>query len=849
MVWSSRVFASSRITIVPTFSRNVGRRKTVDRKWHEAPASVSRTNRAFPIVRHESTMHAMQRVLEILLGLKRGFLGHEGDLSLQFNPRWPGQSLVGPVTWNVLLAGLALWLVIHVYRREGRSRIARLVMGTIRLSLLAMILVLLNRPIITLTESRTEPSVLAVMIDDSLSMGIPDVQIGEKSLPRSRLDSALALLGPGGNGLLRALADRHQVRLYRFDQDAFPLASISNAANPAPLAPVTATGAATQIPSSLLTVLNDLQGQRLAGVVLLTDGRDTPEGTSVEALKAIKAFGTRVFAIAVGGQKPPINLELQSFTVQDSAFKGDIINVKAVIRGTGFEADHPVKVSLRDQKTGALLPGPDGKLAEATATLHGDAPITVEVPLLAVAVGTLDLQAEVLKEPGEIDDADNRKTAQVAVLDAKINVLYVDGYPRWEYRYLKNQMIRDKTVEISCLLTSADATFAQEGDRPITRFPENMTELMDYDVVLFGDVEARQFSDRQLQLISEFVSKKGGGFGMVSGPKFSPSAYKNTPIEAVLPVSITRSAPDENVNIIAGFRPIITRLGAESSIFRFFSDRQRNEKFLKDEIPPIFWYARGVSVKPGVGESLADHPGESGPDGRSAPILVLGRFGAGRTLFSAIDDSWRWRFYTGESIFDTYWVQQLRYLARSRKLGQRKVVFTASRASYDLGEQVRLSLRILDAQLIGQLPEQIRVEMKDDGGQTLRVETLYRQDGSQDAYMASFTADKIGHFAVILPAIASGLDMISLPLEVQVPRLELSRPEVDRASLRRLAAETEGVMLEYADAGQLPNLIPSAARVVPIYTTEPLWNAPLAMALFVLLVTAEWVLRKVHGMI
>ena len=151
------------------------------------------------------------------------------------------------------------------------------------------------------------------------------------------------------------------------------------------------------------------------------------------------------------------------------------------------------------------------------------------------------------KQPGELDSRDNVRPAQIAVLDAKINVLYVDGYPRWEYRYLKNEMMRDKTVNISCLLTSADPSFAQEGDPssegfpgPIKRFPESIEELMQYDVVLFGDVDPRQFTDAQLQLLKDFVSKRGGGFGMIAGPRYAPAAYRNTALEELLPVFITR---------------------------------------------------------------------------------------------------------------------------------------------------------------------------------------------------------------------------------------------------------------------------------------------------------------------
>jgi hypothetical protein len=294
---------------------------------------------------------------------------------------------------------------------------------------------------------------------------------------------------------------------------------------------------------------------------------------------------------------------------------------------------------------------------------------------------------------------------------------------------------------------------------------------------------------------------------------------------------------------------VLTQVGQASSIFRFFADRQQNENFLKNDIQPIFWYCRGVTAKPGVGEVYAEHPTDVAPDGRKAPILVLGRFGAGRTLFSSIDDSWRWRFYTGESVFDTYWVQQLRYLARSRKIGQRKVALTAGRPVYELGGQVRLTLRILDPVLLQQLPEQVRVEVRDGNGQPVRFENLIRQDGQSDLYTGSFTADRVGKFTVQLPPIAGGVDMMEAPVEVSLPRLELIDPQVDRTQLSRLASETLGKAIDLRNARSELPMIPSAAKVIPVVSGQPLWDAPLTMALFVLLIATEWIMRKVYGMV
>jgi uncharacterized membrane protein len=820
----------------------------------------------------------MHRILEIILGLPAGFLSRSGEFSLSFNPAWPGQQIVGAGLWNFLLLLGCAAIVFWAYRRDGRTQTRRLILGALRGCLLLLVILLLNRPVLVLGNNRVEPSVLAVMFDDSLSMSIRDGAGDSATSAQSpetrptRLQAATNLFTAEQDQLLHELAKTHLLRLYRFDSSARGLAAAGSPDSNMPsdvaeyegeLHSLSSIGQSTQLADSLRDVRQDLQGQHVAGVVMLTDGRDTPARPLSAVLGEAKDWGVQVYPVALGSQQKPVNVEIQSVDAQASAFVGDYVNIKVSLSGSGLGSEgRDVTVRLINSATHEPVLDENGQPIQTRVNLGDNAPAEGELLFKPSQIGTLDLTVQAEPLADQIDQRNSARPFQIDVLDAKIAVLFVDGYPRWDYRYLKNALIRDKTVEVSCLLTGADPDFAQEGSRPITRFPENMAELMDYDVVLFGDVDSRQFSDNQLQLVSDFVGTKGGGFGMVAGPRFSPWAFKGTPIEPVLPVNISATAPEDtsaSAALTGGFRLLPTKLGLSSSIFRAFPDAQQNAHYFTDELPPLFWYCRNVTVKPGVGEVYATHPSDLAPDGHKAPLLVLGRYGAGRTLFSAIDDSWRWRFYTGEHVFETYWLGQLRQLAIGRKAGQRRLIFAADRTAVDLGQQVRAHLRILDPALLNQLPDDLTVDLVDAAtGRLVGQQDLQRQEGAKDLFNLSYTAQTLGSFTLRLPAMpgsgsessaAANVAPASVPIEVTVPRLEFADPTPDIAGLSRLASETGGKLLDVTNAGQLPRLIHSVAKVIPVEASQPLDGAPAALIFLAALLSAEWILRKVWGLV
>jgi uncharacterized membrane protein len=824
----------------------------------------------------------MEHFWEILLGLERGFLSRQGEWSWQFNPDWPFQKqldpLGGAVFYNLVLIALGLTLVVYVYRREAKPAKVRVLLAITRALLLGMVLILLNRPVLTLEQQRKEPSVLAVMVDDTISMSVPDVVAANHGPPRKRIDAAVDLLTGNNGELLRTLGKNHDLQIYRFGRDAEPIASItgldSTGATTQPVDPVAlasrqiagigATEDGTQLVHSVQTVLEELAGQRLAGIVVLTDGRDVPVRERAEEVGNLRTkFSVPIYSVAIGQDKPPKNIEIEKPDYEPSAFVDDYTVVKFSVKATGFQPNHKIHVVLRRRKDNQPVLDIDGKPVTVDVTLSGDQPVPAEIsfmPALAMNLNprnlpeelapenrSLDLVLAADKEPGVINPGDAVRDLYVDVLDNQVHLLFVDGLPRWEYRYIKNSLVRDKSMKVNCLLTSADPTFVQEasdGVTPIAAFPTTLDELLQYDVVLFGDVDQHEFSDAQLQLINDFVSKRGGGFGMIAGMHYSPPSFKNTPIQPILPVDIERSESDDDSQpITEGFHLALTPEGMASPIFRFFADRQENQKYVEQDSPPLFWYCHNVLAKP-LATVLAEHPRDLalGSDKR-APLLVVGQFGAGRTLFSAIDESWRWRFYTGEDIFNAYWVQQVRYLARNRKLDERTVMFESERPEYQLGDTVALDLTVLSPTLAQVLPPQIAVEILDAAGQPARTVELQRMEGTTK-FAAAWPADTVGRFVARLPALGSGV-AVDRPFLIKLPQSELETPETDRSMLASLGRVVD---LDSAKT-DLPRMIHSLAKTIPVEITRPLWDAPIALIVFALLITAEWVCRKAAGML
>src|SRR5207245_1468106 len=200
--------------------------------------------------------------------------------------------------------------------------------------------------------------------------------------------------------------------------------------------------------------------------------------------------------------------------------------------------------------------------------------------------------------------------------------------------------------------------------------------------------------------VADFVRERGGGLLLLAGELHNPHAFKHTLLREILPVEpLYAERPEAGADIADGFRPELTPVGRAHPIFRFSPDEADNVRTW-NELPELFWSAERYRLQPAA-EVLAVHPARPAFDSRRAaggddrhPLIVQQFVGAGRCMFFGIDETWRWRYREHEVQYTQFWIQTMRYLARSR-LGRIDLRLDRQ-TTYRRGEPIKVSVRFPD---------------------------------------------------------------------------------------------------------------------------------------------------------
>jgi hypothetical protein len=789
--------------------------------------------------------------IERLLGIESG-QGEGTVWSLEHAWEW--------APWITLLfAAFAVVFVVGIYLRENReaSRPYRITLAVIRLALVALVLLMLAQ--YALSFQRTGLPYVVFLADDSLSMTTLDrYEDGLRKKIASRVEGAgledlsrwnlaRTLLVERDAALLDAVGGSYKLRLY------FVTGARSSRADGLPdlvedLRATEPSGETTRLGTAVEAILDDLRGTAPAAIVVLSDGINTDGPDLAEAADDARRKGVPLFTIGLGDDKPRRDLELSDLLVEDVVFAGDVVNFEFQLSGTGF-AGRKVEIELRrsDRR---------GELASMDATVE-DRPQRLRLAYRPADVGKFQYVLQVKPLEGELETENNRQARTVTVSDQKVRVLLVYGYPSYEYRYLANMLHRDGSIELSTVLQSADPEHAEQSESALRGFPVRRDELFQYDVIILGDADPAQLSGSMIENLVDFVSDheraakqgRGGALVCIAGPEHMPLAYRDTPLARVLPIELDSVVSDGSGS--SGGEEFVlqpTELGLTSPPMQL-GDTPAETREIWRNLPPLHWFLKVPRVKPGA-IVLAQHPEFVDHEGRPLPLVCMHYVGAGKVLFHATDETWRWRWRVGDVFFARYWVQTIRFLSRAKlSEGELSAVLTSDRRKYQRGEPVHLRVRFADERLAPTADDGVTVVLEHKGHKTRRVQ-LHRSAVARGVFDARLSKPPPGsyHAWVAIPTLEGRTP--SADFEVVAPPGEFKRVQMAAGELKRAAQRTRGRFYTFLEAARLPDDLP-AGRQVPIESLppKPLWNTWPVLLVFLALLTAEWVLRKLGGMV
>jgi hypothetical protein len=776
------------------------------------------------------------------------------DVALGFErpiPAWAWGGIVGAALI------VSLW---SYWKMEGAAW-ARTLLALARASLLVLLALLVSGPQLVQRSESEERDWVLVLVDRSASMTIADAPSadgpdGARTTREGQMRAALERSWP----MWRELSAQRTVVWMGFDSGAFDLAGQQATLAPATSDAVAAAGASklpdlaeprgrrTQIGPALDQALARAAARPLSAVVIISDGKTTAEPTRA-AIRRLQGERVPVHTVALGSAEPVGDVAIRRVDVPRRAFATDQTPVRVELERLGGDAAAArgsARVKLIDKATGLVLDQRSVELGDDSG------------PIVLVASreqeGSRAWQVVVEPDGPDLVAGNNAYEFTIDLVERPLRVLYIDGYPRWEQRYVKNLLLREKSINASTLILAPDRRYIQESDTEIDALPQSIEEWAEYDAVILGDVSPDVFTTEQLAQLREHVARRGGGLLWIGGEASVPGAWWDTPLADLLPFVRSGDKPP------AIGEPIVIR-PTESA--RRLGLMQLGET-AQDPWPPeladlsVDWaqlrWAQRIetsSLKPAVEVLATSEPID-------APIVISMRFGAGRSLYVATDEIWRWRYGRGEVLPERFWLQMIRLLGREglSRSGQQAVLEVTPRRA-DVDQPVRVSVELLDQLVAQSAPPSISVRLTrraqagDPEGEPLTsVELVLRpeRDGGT-TYAGIWLPPEPGTWTAepTEPLLSSmGLSAEAL---ITLPDDEMRHPETDHPLLASLSQETAGVSLAASELSTLPEHLPNRRRRLLNEVTEPLWDTPLALLLVVTIATFEWVGRRVIRLI
>jgi uncharacterized membrane protein len=582
-------------------------------------------------------------------------------------------------------------------------------------------------------------------------------------------------------------------------------------------------------------------------IVLITDGQHNSGPSPLQTAQVLGSQGVPFFSVSLGASQQAADLAVIGLEHPDLVFQKDHVRGVMVIRdqmtpGKPFVA----QISYQDevlwqqqlvtQNVAERRIEFDFEIDELVTKLG--AQFASDIKQHAVP---LEFQASIAALPEESETDNNQRAMRLAAIVSSYKVLLIDGRSRWETRYLRNVFERDEQWSINTVIVGPGTDHAgltrgaEEG-----QFPGKREELFAYDLVIFGEVAPELFNEQDFQWLSEFVETRGGGIVFIDGQRGRLRQLASTKLGSLIPV--------EWLNETISAKPTslqLTDKGASESALRLSPDAEQNRRFWTELPPPHSLVA--VNALPGA-EVLI----EANVDGRQRPAMVTRLFGSGRVVYLAFDESWRWRFKTADLWHQRAWNQLAKYvMPRPFAVSDEYVSLDTGSVRYDFGATVDVRARLLG--LDGKPATGVSADaLVWRDGRIVSTVSLTPDADVPGIYRGRVAALPEGEYEVSVraagysdAALKARSRFVVLPPESG----EMTQTSANETLLKQIAAASGGDYLREEELYRLTELLSplSSGRVVESDTQ--IWQSYWWFAAIVILLTAEWGLRKRAGLL
>jgi hypothetical protein len=733
-------------------------------------------------------------------------------------------------------------------RRLGPGR--RWTLVGLRLAVFLLVIAALLRPMRVYTEIKEKPATLVLLVDRSKSMRTEDA-FGDRTrwnAVRETIAQSLPELSNMGENL--------EVKVYAFDRDISPVEFTGGKLDLGK----TADGPETAIGSALDDVLRHETGKRLAGVILFSDGaqqafapRDLQPQSPARRLNDMPA---PLFTVTFGQDRSASqsrDVAITDLVVSPSVFIKNELSVAGTARINGL-VNQPIPVQV-------LFETAPGKMEPVASTIlrakQNGEQIKFELSYIPQTPGERKLTLRAEPQAGERITTNNELSTFVNVLDGGLNVLYLEGEPRIEQRFIRRSLTSSPDIKV-------DFQWIDERDRK--SWPMNLGDKFQpgkYNVYIIGDLDSSAFRPEDLKQLRDDVLQ-GAGLMMLGGfHSFWAGGYQKTTLVDVLPLEaravdqLARQDFDAPVREDLHLKPVPVPngVGPNKTGVIMLPDRRfgyeppmrlagpDENRAAWGKLPPLEGANKFEALKPAA-RPLADTP-----DGK--PLLVAAEPGSGRVLAFAGDSTWRWFMQGFEREHKRFWRQVILWLAKKDDADEQKVWLKLAQRHFPPGAHIDFSAG-------ARTTEGVSIE-----GATFNA-TLVAPDGTKRPIPLTRQAQQYvgqlrdviepGDYSIAVSASKDGALVGETKARFVVFEQDLemensaARPEL-MASLAKLTGDSGG---EAIAPEQLPELLKRIKqeprdREVATETKFTPWDSPLFFLIVVGLLCVEWYLRKRWG--